>query len=82
VIASFPVDDLTTRLLGVRVFGGGSRSHLLLDALRRRTNLPVSAGPVEATGLGNALAQGVALGVFEDARAARATLGDPQEVER
>ncbi len=82
VIASLPVDDLTKRLRGVRVFGGGSRSRLYLDALRRRTDLPVSAGPVEATAIGNALAQGIALGVFEDARAARATLGDPQEVAR
>ena len=34
---------------GIRVFGGGSRSALYLDALQRRTPLPVSTGPVEAT---------------------------------
>ena len=82
VIAALPADDTTTPLRGVRVCGGGSRSGLYLDALRRRTDLPVSAGPVEATAIGNALAQGVGLGVFEDASAARATLGGPQEVAR
>jgi len=65
---------------GIRVFGGGSRSSLYLDALRRRTRLPVAVGPVEATAIGNALVQGIALGTFADAREARATLTEQQEV--
>jgi rhamnulokinase len=73
VVESLAVD-------GIRVFGGGSRSQLYRDALRRRTDLAVSAGPVEATAIGNALAQGIALAVFDDTRAARATLDEAQEV--
>jgi rhamnulokinase len=65
---------------GIRVFGGGSRSSLYRDALRRCTPLPVSTGPVEATAIGNALVQGIALGAFADAHEARATLVDQQEV--
>jgi len=61
-------------LSGIRVFGGGSRAQLYLDALRRHTTLPVSTGPVEATALGNALAQGIALGVYADADTARTAL--------
>jgi rhamnulokinase len=80
VVESLPVDDEKRRLHGIRIFGGGLRSPLYLDALRRRADVPVSVGPVEATAVGNALAQGIALGVFEDVRAARATLGHPQEV--
>ena len=80
VIEALPVDGERPRATGVRVFGGGSRSPLFLDALRQRIDLTVSVGPIEASALGNALAQGIALGVFADARAARATLGDPQEV--
>jgi rhamnulokinase len=80
VVDALPVDDERRPVAGIRVFGGGSRSHLYLDALRRRTDLKVSVGSVEATAIGSALAQGIALGVFADARAARATLGDPQEV--
>ena len=73
-------DDHEVR--GIRVFGGGSRSALYLDALQRRTPLPVSTGPVEATAIGNALVQGITLGAFADAETARATLADDQEVAR
>lgn len=55
----------------IRVFGGGAQSPLFLDALRRRSGLPVSVGPVEATALGSALVQGLALGVFPDLATAR-----------
>jgi rhamnulokinase len=59
---------------GMRVFGGGVRAGLYLDALRARTSLPVSSGPIEAAALGNALVQGIALGAYGSADAARATL--------
>jgi rhamnulokinase len=58
----------------LRVFGGGIRSRLLLDAVARRTGLEVVRGPVEAAALGNAVAQAFALGVFADVDDARATL--------
>jgi glycerol kinase len=42
--------------------------------------VPVHTGPVEATALGNALVQGVALGVYADLADARAHLHPhPQE---
>lgn len=63
-----------TPCAGIRVFGGGARAALYLDALRTRTELPVSTGPVEAAALGNALVQGVALGTYASFDAARATL--------
>ncbi len=66
-----PVDDIT-------IFGGASRSALLLEALANRSGRPVRTGPAEATALGNALTQGVALGAFanqEEARASLAPLG-------
>lgn len=71
VVAAMPGRE---PLSGIRVFGGGSRAQLYLDALRRHTTLPVSTGPVEATALGNALAQGIALGVYADADTARTAL--------
>jgi rhamnulokinase len=58
----------------VYVFGGGSRSALHRRTLAERTGLVVRAGPVEATALGNALVQGIALGVYADLDAARASL--------
>jgi rhamnulokinase len=46
----------------VCVTGGGSRNALLAQATADATGLPVHCGPVEATSLGNAAAQLVALG--------------------
>jgi sugar (pentulose or hexulose) kinase len=57
----------------VHVFGGGG-SPLYRSRLAARAGVPVLAGPVEATALGNALVQGIALGLYPDLPAARATL--------
>lgn len=58
----------------IRAFGGGVRSDLFLDALRRHAGREVRRGPVEATLLGNALTQAVSLGRFADPTTARAAL--------
>jgi rhamnulokinase len=61
------VDDIT-------LFGGASRSALLCEVLAGRSGRAVRTGPAEATALGNALTQGVALGVFADQEDARSSL--------
>jgi rhamnulokinase len=78
--ATAKVIDALPPVTGIGVFGGGSRSGLYLDALRRRSGSRVTTGPVEATALGNALVQGLALGVFTSPQEARATLSDFEEV--
>ena len=50
------------RLDVVHIVGGGSLNALLCQATADRTGLPVLAGPVEATALGNVLVQARALG--------------------
>ena len=67
---------LTGRTLDrVHLVGGGSLNRLLCRATARRTGLPVLAGPVEATALGNLLVQARAHGwlgagaTLEDLRA-------------
>lgn len=62
-----PVDD-------VCVIGGGARNGLLNRLIEERCAVPVCTGSPEATALGNALVQGVALGLFGDLDAARGAL--------
>ncbi len=50
----------------VHVVGGGSRIDLLNQLTADRSCLPVVAGPVEATALGNAIAQFIGLGLVRD----------------
>jgi rhamnulokinase len=78
--ATAKVIDTLPPVRGIRVFGGGSRSSLYLDALRRRSGRHVTTGPIEATALGNALVQGIALGVFTSADNARSTLSKLEDV--
>ena len=65
-------------LPSVQVFGGGARSELLLSLLAKHVDGAVTVGPVEATALGNAMSQGLALGVFGSVAEARRTLCEPQ----
>jgi rhamnulokinase len=64
----------------VAVFGGGGRSALYRRSLAERTGLPVVQGPIEATALGNALVQGIALGRYSDLADARAHLAPTHAV--
>ena len=48
----------------IHIVGGGARNALLCQATADRAGVPVLAGPVEATALGNALVQGRAAGLL------------------
>lgn len=56
------------------IFGGGSQAQHLVDQIGTVSGRHIEFGPIEATTLGNALAQGIALGVFHDTNEARAAL--------
>ena len=58
----------------VHLLGGGAQAPLFRRLLQSRTGLPVHRGPVEATALGNAMMQGIALGCYQDLAGARAHL--------
>jgi rhamnulokinase len=62
------VDVTAKRLVLV---GGGSRIPLLADLLHRKSGLEVVVGSAEATALGNAVVQGIALGRFDTVAEAR-----------
>ncbi len=67
-------------LEAVHVIGGGAQNRLLCQLTADACRLPVVAGPVEATALGNVLAQAFGLGLVRDAAAARAIVGASVEL--
>ncbi len=67
----------------VHIVGGGARNELLCQLTADACGLPVLAGPVEATALGNVLVQARAAGVIEgDLAALRAVLRETQQIVR
>ncbi|GGK92377.1 rhamnulokinase [Curtobacterium luteum] len=57
------IDVTGKEVRAVHVVGGGSQNRLLCQLTADRTGLPVLAGPVEATALGNVLVQARSLGL-------------------
>ncbi|GIF01493.1 carbohydrate kinase [Paractinoplanes rishiriensis] len=67
----------------VHIVGGGARNELLCQLTADACGLPVLAGPVEATALGNILVQARAAGVIGgDLAALRAVLRQTQQIVR
>ncbi|UOQ44987.1 rhamnulokinase [Halobacillus salinarum] len=56
----------------INVIGGGSQNEFLNQLIADVTQKPVDAGPVEATAIGNIIAQKIALGEIRDVDEARA----------
>jgi rhamnulokinase len=66
------IGTLTNRKIeGVQIIGGGSQNTYLNQATANATGLPVSAGPTEATVIGNVLVQSIAHGRFASLTEAR-----------
>lgn len=62
------------KLAKIRIVGGGCQNRLLNQLCADACQLPVIAGPVEASALGNLSAQFIALGAIENLDAARALI--------
>ena len=66
------IEEVTrTPIKGIRIIGGGSQNAYLNQATANAAGVPVAAGPVEATALGNLMVQAIADGRFTDIAAAR-----------
>ena len=71
------IESLTgCKVEGVHIVGGGSRNEYLNRATATATGLPVRAGPVEATVIGNVLVQAIACGRFRSLGDARQYVGE------
>jgi len=66
----------------LHVVGGGSQADFLNQLTASATGIPILAGPVEATALGNALAQFLTTGVISSLTYARALIGNSFAVKR
>jgi len=67
------------RYEAIHLVGGGTKDCLLCQMTADAIDLPVTAGPVEATAMGNAAAQLVALGYISDMAEARAVIRHSSE---
>jgi len=65
----------------IHVIGGGSQNRLLCQFTANATGLPVIAGPVEATAIGNLLVQAMALGHIDSLAELRAVVARSFELE-
>ncbi len=82
----FALDQLsqaTGKTFGsLHILGGGTKDGLLCRMTADCTGIPVIAGPVEATALGNILIQLVALGEVKDMEEGRALIAAAEPVKR
>ena len=73
---------INQKIEGVQIIGGGSQNNYLNQATADATGLPVSAGPVEATIIGNVLVQSIAHGRFASLAEARRYVASNMELKR
>lgn len=66
----------------INVFGGGCQNELLNQLIADRTNKEVLAGPVEATAIGNIIAQLLSFNKIEDLREARKLIEESFEIKK
>lgn len=70
--AVFEIEDIFEKeFKSINVIGGGSQNELLNQLIAESTKKEVFAGPVEATAIGNLLAQLIALGEIPNIKEAR-----------
>jgi rhamnulokinase len=69
------------RLTRIRIVGGGSQNRLLNQLCANACQLPVSAGPVEASALGNICVQMIAMGEIAGLDEARALIRQSFEIQ-
>jgi rhamnulokinase len=60
------IEEISGRkITQINIIGGGSQNQVLCQFAADATGLPVYAGPVEATAIGNILVQAMALGAVK-----------------
>ena len=70
------------KLDALHIIGGGSKDDYLNELTAKRLDIPVYAGPTEATAIGNLLAQMLATGVFANINEAREAVFNSFDVKK
>ncbi len=66
------LEDITgKRITGINIIGGGCQDEYLNSLTAKALGLPVYAGPIEGTAIGNLVIQMISTGIFEDLSGAR-----------
>ena len=65
-----------TRFECLHIIGGGSRNEMLNQWTANAIGIPVIAGPVEATAIGNVMVQAIAAGMAKDVKSMRRMIHD------
>ncbi|MEY2408002.1 MAG: rhamnulokinase, partial [Verrucomicrobiota bacterium] len=71
---------LGAKIKRLHIVGGGSRNSLLNQFTASALAIPVHAGPIEATALGNVAVQAIALGHLPSIQAAREIIRSSSEI--
>ncbi|MEM6530766.1 MAG: FGGY-family carbohydrate kinase, partial [Chloroflexota bacterium] len=66
----------------IHIVGGGAKNKLLCQMTANATGIPVEAGPIEATAIGNGLVQLIATGEIADVHEARAVVRRSYPIKR
>ncbi len=75
------LSDITGKeITSVNIIGGGCQDSYLNELTAKATGLPVYAGPIEGTAIGNLVVQMISAGIFEDLQDARNCIFDSFEI--
>lgn len=77
------IEDITDRPLNeMYIIGGGSRNALLCQLVANATGLPVYAGPVEATAIGNLIIQAKSMGQIKSIAEGRKIIRESFDIKK
>lgn len=69
------IEGITGRkITGINIIGGGCQDRYLNELTARAAGLPVYAGPIEGTAIGNLVIQMIGAGIFKDLKDARESI--------
>jgi len=75
------IEDVSNKKIEeLYIIGGGSQNSLLCELTAKKTGIPVFAGPVEATAIGNILIQMISEGEIESIKEGRMKIKEAYDI--